>query len=306
MKFEITILGCGSALPTIHKNPTAQYIVVQERYILIDCGEGTQLQLRKLKLKFQKINHIFISHLHGDHYLGLIGLLSSFHLLGRIKPINIYGPENLNKILNSHFNLSGTKLNYSIVFKPTNPDNPEILFEDKVIEIQSFPLDHRIDCCGFLIKEKIKERGLDKSAIEKYNIPIKNFAAIKNGEDFLIDGKKILNSEITFDPPQPRSYAFCSDTKYNELIIDYIHEVDLLYHESTFLEKMKSRAQKTHHSTALDAANIAKKANVKKLLLGHYSARYKDVSEFEVEARAVFKNTTAVNDGDVYKIELLK
>ena len=303
MKFNITILGSGSALPTVHKNPSSQFINVQERHLLIDCGEGTQLQLRKLKLKFQKIDHIFISHLHGDHYLGLIGLLSSFHLLGRKKTITIYAPKELGSILNSHFEISSFRLGYSIKLNSTKMDTLNLLFEDKVMEVYSFPLNHRIDCCGFIIKEKLKPKGIKKKALEKYHIPIKDINSIKNGADYNFNGQVIPNSEITIDPPTPRSYAYCSDTKYDESIINFIKNVDLLYHEATFLKKMKDRATKTFHSTTIDAANIALKANVKKLLLGHYSARYKDVLEFEKEAKTVFENVVAVNDGDIFEIE---
>ena len=302
MKFNITILGSGSALPTLHKNPTSQFINVQERFLLIDCGEGTQLQLRKHKLKFQKIDHIFISHLHGDHYLGLIGLLSSFHLLGRKKTINIYAPKGLEQILNTHFKVSHSKPSFNINFIATKMDGLNLLHEDKIMNIYSFPLNHRIDCNGFLIKEKLRPRSINKKAIKDYNISIKDIAAIKNGDDFKFNGETIPNSKITTDPPTPRSYAFCSDTKYDESIIEFIKGVDLLYHEATFLENMKERAKETYHSTATDAATIAFKADVKKLLLGHYSARYKDVAVFEIEAKKVFKNVIAVNDGDSFEI----
>jgi len=305
LKFNVTILGSGSALPTLFKNPTSQFINVQERFLLIDCGEGTQLQLRKLKLKFQKIDHIFISHLHGDHYLGLIGLLSSFHLLGRKKPINIYAPLGLKKILDSHFKVSHSKPSFKIIFNATNMEGLNLLFEDKIMKVFSFPLNHRIDCCGFLIREKMRLRGINKEAINKYGISVKDIHSIKNGDDYQFKNKLIPNSEITTDPPIPRSYAFCSDTKYDESIIDFIKNVDLLYHEATFLEQMKKRALETFHSTAIEAATIATKANVKKLLLGHYSARYKDVSAFEDEAKGVFKNVIAVNDGDSFDIETL-
>lgn len=299
-------MGCGSAVPTMNKNPTSQLLNVQERYLLLDCGEGTQMQLRKFKKKLQKISHIFISHLHGDHYLGLVGLLSTFHLLGRKAPIYIYGPDSLKKILDLHFQISGTKLTYQIYFRNTNPKIAELIMEDKVLEVHSFPLDHSIDCCGFIIKEKLRERGLNKTVINKLNIPVEKLKEIKKGADLKLHDKIIENSKLTIDPPSPRSYAYCSDTKYNESIIEYIFNVDLLYHEATFLEKMRQRADKTCHSTAKDAATIALKSGVRKLLLGHYSARYKNIEEFQLEAGIVFENVVAVKDGDCFEIEVVK
>ena len=304
MNFKVHILGCGSALPTLQRNPTAQYINLQERHLLIDCGEGTQLQLRKHKIKFSKIDYIFISHLHGDHYLGLMGLLSSLHLLGRKKPLSLYGPKNLNELLLTHFKYSGTFLCYKVDFHEVDPIKSTILIEDNVFKVTSIPLSHKIECTGFLIEEKEKLRSINKDSILKYNIPIENFHSLKMGEDLVINKEVIENKLLTIHPPKPRSYAFCSDTKYKESIAEIIFNVDLLYHEATFLENRRDRANKTYHSTAIDAANIAKLSNAKKLLLGHYSARYNDLSEFEKEAKTIFNNVVAVKDGDSFEIEL--
>lgn len=304
MKFEVNILGCGSALPTMRRNPTSQLVYVQERQLLLDCGEGTQLQLRKYKLKFHKINYIFISHLHGDHYLGLMGLLSSFSLLGRKSVITIYAPKDLNEILKVHFKKGNNELGFKINFIELNTKKEELILDDGIIEVRSFPVVHRIECCGFSIKEKIKQGNIKKTAIDKYNISIEQIVNIKKGANFLYKGKIIPNKELIQSPPKSRKYSYCTDTKYSETIIPYIENSDLLYHESTFLENMRDRAKTTYHSTAIDAANIASKADVKKLLLGHYSARYKDLLEFENEAKPIFKNVVAVKDGDVFTIDV--
>lgn len=304
MKFEITILGCGSATPTLHRNPTAQVVNVQDRYILLDCGEGTQVQLRKSKISFQKIDQICISHLHGDHYLGLVGLLSSFHLFGREKNISVYGPEGLKDIVLTQLKASGTYLNYYIDFHELSAKDSEMIYEDKMIEIHTIPLKHRIYCNGFLIREKQKERKLSKELIGRFQIPVEMMPKLKRGEDWIKeDGTVIRNEELTINPQEPRSYAFCTDTLYNEDIIPVIDGVNLLYHESTFLQELQERARQTFHSTAIEAAQIAKAANVKRLLLGHYSARYKDILTFENEARQIFDNTKAIDDGDVIVVE---
>lgn len=303
MKFEVTILGCGSATPTLVRNPTSQVVNVMGRHILLDCGEGTQIQLRKSKISFQKIDHIFISHLHGDHYLGLVGLVSSFHLLGRTKELNIYAPKGLKEIVVSQLNASDTYLNYYINFIELESKKSELIFEDKIIEVSTIPLKHRIYCNGFLIKEKQRERKLSKDLIEEYKIPVEVMPKLKRGEDWIKeDGTVIRNEEVTINPLKIRSYAFCTDTKYTESILPLIKDVSLLYHESTFLSDMQDRAKKTCHSTAADAANIAKMANVKKLILGHYSARYSSIKDLEREAQKIFPNTIAIDDGDIISI----
>ena len=304
MKFEVTILGCGSATPTLFRNPTAQVVNVMERHLLLDCGEGTQIQLRKSKISFQKIDHIFISHLHGDHYLGLVGLLSSFHLFGREKPISVYGPKGLKEIVTVQLKHSGTYLGYTINFIELESKEKELIFEDKILEVYTIPLNHRIYCNGFLIREKEKERKLSKELITKYKIPVEMMPRLKRGEDWeKEDGKVIANKYLTLAPPSPRSYAFCTDTKYSPDLTSLIEGVNVLYHESTFLKTEENRAQKTFHSTAEQAAMIAKDAGVEKLLLGHYSARYSSIDDFKKEAEVIFSNCIAVDDGDVIPIE---
>lgn len=300
MKFEITILGCGSATPTLVRNPTSQVVNVMERYMMVDCAEGTQLQLRKCNVSFQKIDHVFISHLHGDHYLGLVGLISSFHLYGRNRKLHIYGPSELEQILFSQLKASKTYLGYHIDFHSLSSDSSELIFEDNVVEVHTIPLKHRIYCNGFLIKEKKKERRLSKELIKEYNIPVEMMSKLKKGEDW----GAIKNEELTLPGHKSRSYAFCSDTAYSESIVPIIEDVDVLYHESTFLDEMKERAKSTFHSTAKQAAEIAKQANAGMLLLGHYSARYKSIDVFKLEAQEVFSNVKTVQDGDVFEIPL--
>lgn len=303
MIFRVQILGSGSATPRLHRNPSAQYVNVLERHILIDCAEGTQMQMQKFKVKPQRIQHILISHLHGDHYLGLVGLLSSMHLNGRKKTVHIYGPEALQEIVNIQLHHSKTTLGFELVFHPLTSSQSEKIFEDKVMEIWTIPLEHRIYCNGFLIKEKKKPRKISKEAIKKFSIPIAMMHKLANGEDWTKeDGSVISNSELTEDPQPPRSFAYCSDTRYSEKIIDVIQEVDLLYHEATFLKNLEDRAKKTYHSTAEQAAVIAKKAQVNELLLGHFSARYIEVNDFIEEARPIFDNVRVVKDGDVFDI----
>lgn len=306
MKFEITILGCGSATPTMKRNPTAQVVNVLERLFLIDCAEGTQLQLRKYGVRFQRINHIFISHLHGDHYFGLVGLLSSFQLLGRKQKLMIYAPKGLEKIVKLQLESGEAKLSYEVGFIQLNSDTSELIFEDNLVEVYTIPLKHRIYCNGFLIKEKERERRLTKELIEKYQIPVAMMHRLKKGEDWAKENETIRNEKLTLSPFPSRSYAFCSDTAYSEKIIPIISQVDCLYHEATFTEKYKDRAKATFHSTAKQAATIALKANVKQLLIGHYSARYNEADELLFEAKEVFENSIAVEDGMDIEIPLVK
>ncbi|MCD4773724.1 MAG: ribonuclease Z [Bacteroidales bacterium] len=302
--FSITILGCNSAIPNLRRNPSAQALNINGIHCLIDCADGTQVQLRKFKIKFQKINHIFISHLHGDHYFGLIGLISSLHLLGRKNELHIYAPSQLEKIINIQFEASETVLKYPLHFHYLHQNKTETIFENNIFSVKAFPLEHSIPTWGFLFKEKQAKRNIKKSFAENANIPNNEYIKIQNGADFIDkDGKIYKNKSITTNPPKARSYAYCSDTAYFEKIIPIIKEVDILYHESTFAEDRKESAKEKFHSTAKDAARIAKKANVKKLLLGHYSARYKDTSPLLEEAKSVFPNTELTDDGSVFNIE---
>lgn len=297
--FELTILGCSSATPTSTRNPTAQLLNVAERFFLIDCGEGTQMQLRKFKVKFQRINHIFISHLHGDHYLGLMGLISSMHLLGRNTDLHIYCPAELQEIIEVQFKHSETRLNYSLVYHHHTYNSDELLFEDEKVEVRTIILNHRIPCCGFIFREKALTGNISKEVIQKYRLSIEEILYLKQGSDLTLEnGTVIPNEQIISNKTLPRSYAYCSDTIYDERLIPLIKDVDLLYHEATFLHEMLERAKQTHHTTALQAGMIAQKANVKKLMIGHYSARYKDVEPLVNEARTVFENTIPAVEGE--------
>jgi ribonuclease Z len=298
VSFSVTILGSGAALPTGKRSPTSQYIFCNNRHILIDCGEGTQMQLRKFGIPFQRITHIFISHLHGDHFFGLPGLLSTMNLLGRNRGITLYGPPQLKTILTQLFECGGQKLMFKLNFVPTSIDGEKLLFEDKLIEIKSFPLKHRIPTTGFRIQEKQKEFRLNPDAIEQDKIPIEFYHRIKKGESPINEnGKTIDFKKYTFPPNPSFSYAYCSDTSYNEELIPFIKDATLLYHEATFTEKDKDRARLTFHSTAKEAAQIAKAANVRKLILGHLSSRYSETEDHLSEASAYFKNTEVAEDG---------
>jgi len=303
MKFELTILGCGGAIPTLERKPTAQYLNIQDRHFLIDCGEGTQIQLRKYNCKFSKIDHIFISHLHGDHFLGLFGYLSTLGLLGRTNCIYIYAPKDLKKLLLSHHEIIGKKLNFDIEFIELNFTESELIFEDSVVEITSFPVFHSVPCCGFIFKEKPSKRRIIKEKIEELGLSIEAIKKLKNRENFEIDGSHINYEDVTTAGHRSRSYAYCADTSFNNKIIPYVENSDLLYHEATFLETQLDKAVKTRHSTATQAATIALNAHVKQLLIGHFSARYKKADEFIKEAKKVFKNTVACYDGYIHEIK---
>lgn len=303
MKFELTILGSGAATPTLLRNPTSQYLYINERHFLIDCGEGTQMQLRKHKLKFQKINQIFISHLHGDHYLGLMGLLSSMHLLGRKKSMTLFGPVGLKEMIMLQLKLSKTYLSYQIDFVELTFDKKQIIWEDELVEVGAFPLNHRIETYGYFFQEKERERNIIKAKLAEYKIPLAKIKDIKAGADFILeDGTVIQNTELTMAPPKPKSYAYCSDTKYDERIARYVEGADLLYHEATFLEQHQERANKTFHSTAKEAGRIAKLAGAGKLLLGHFSARYANTQTHLEEATTEFEHVECVEDGNVYLV----
>lgn len=303
MAFELTILGSSSATPTSERYPTAQVLNASGRFFLIDCGEGTQIQIRRQKIGFGKIKHIFISHLHGDHYYGLIGLISTFNLLGLKNDLHIYSPSQLKDIIQPQLDFLKGDLQFNVIFHPLNFKKPQLIFEDKKVEVVSFPLKHSINCCGFLFREKEKEANIKKECIQQYNIHIAQIVKIKQGADFIPqDGNPIPNEELTTPPPPPLSYAFCSDTAFYPQIVDVIKGVDLLYHEATFTEELRDWADRTYHSTALDAAKIAQLANAGKLILGHFSSRYKSVNPFLEEARSVFANSEAAVDGSTYFI----
>ena len=300
---KLTILGCYAATPRTITNPTSQLFEIKNRMFLIDCGEGTQVQLRKNKIKFSKINQVFISHLHGDHFFGLIGLISTFSLLGRTTDLHIYGPKGIKEIILLQLRLSNSWTNYGLYFHELESEESETIFEDEKVVVTTIPLKHRVYTNGFLFQEKVGERKLNMDAVLNYEIESCYYQKIKNGKDIALeDGRTIPNSELTFDPIEPKSYAFCSDTAYHEAILPIIENVDVLYHESTFLESEESLAQKTLHSTAKEAARIALKANVKQLILGHYSTRYESISLFKEEAATIFSEVALAEDGKTFEL----
>ncbi|MFN8362536.1 MAG: ribonuclease Z [Cloacibacterium normanense] len=304
MSTYLTILGYNSAIPTVKSAPTAQFLEMEERCFLIDCGEGTQVQLRKAKAKFSKINHIFISHLHGDHVFGLPGLISSFRLLGRETPLHVYGPKGIKEMMETIFRITETHQGFEVVFHELSSKKSEKVFEDNRVEVFTIPLDHRIYCNGYLFKEKPKERHLNMQEISKYpEIEICDYHNLKRGKNIQLSDGYILKNENLTKPAEPSvSYAFCSDTRYLESIIPIIKNVDVLYHEATFLHDLKKMADYTGHTTALEAAKIARKANVKKLILGHFSNRYNDLSVFLNEACEIFPETYLPKQLEAVKI----
>ena len=293
MSTFLTILGFNSAIPTVNSSPTAQFLEMEERAFLIDCGEGTQVQLRKAKARFSKINHIFISHLHGDHCFGLPGLIASFRLLGRETPLHIYAPKGIKEMLETIFRITETHKGFELIYHELESKKSVKIFEDNRLEVFTIPLNHRIYCNGYLFREKPKERHLNMQQISKYpEIETCDYHNLKLGKDFILsDGYVLKNEVLTTEPSKSVSYAFCSDTRYLESILPIIENVDVLYHEATFLHELKDMADYTGHTTALEAARIARKANVGKLILGHFSNRYHDLNVFTDEAREVFANT---------------
>ncbi len=304
MSFRVTILGATSAIPTKSKAPTAQIISSEQSSYLVDCGEGTQIQMRKYGVKMQRLEAIFISHMHGDHYFGLVGLLNSMSLLGREKTLKIFAPPLLQNIIELQFKAAKTKPKFKIEFRNLTFDQHIKIFEDNKIEVYTIPLDHRIPCNGFLFREKPLPLKIKKEKITQYAIPIEKIKAIKAGSDYQTENGKIIpNASLTIKPTAPHQYAFCSDTLYNEDIIPIIQNSELLYHEATFTNSEAQRASDTYHSTAAQAAAIAHKASVKKLILGHYSARYKNTDQHLSEAASIFENTHCARQGDVFITE---
>ncbi len=302
-KFSVLILGSACATPTLNRNPTSQLVNINHQYYLIDCGEGTQLQLRKYNINFNRIHHIFISHLHGDHYLGLMGLLQTMHLLGREKELFVYGPEGLKTILDTHFKYSKSFLKYPLQFKAVNMEQSSTIFENEKLIVNTVILKHKIPCTGFVFKEKPKPRRINPKAIEKYKVPKYAINKLKSGIDFESpEGEIIKNNLLTHDSLPSYSYAFCSDTAYFEDILPEINNVSLLYHESTFLEKDKKLANKTLHSTAKEAASIAQQAKANNLIIGHFSNRYSQLTDLLEEAKSVFENTDLALEGKEFNI----
>jgi ribonuclease Z len=301
-KFRLQILGCGSALPTRAHNQSSQVLTIRDKMFMIDCGEGTMRQMRSYNVKISRLNHIFISHLHGDHCFGLIGLITTLGLLGRTSDLYIHSHLDLEKILQPLINYFCKGISFSIHFNPFNPNHHSLIYEDNSLKVFSIPLKHKVPTSGFLFIEKEKDLSVKKEMIDIYNIPIKEIQFIKKGADFKTeDGFIIPNKKLTIQPLAPKKYAYCSDTMYSEKIISYIEKIDCLFHEATFMEMHRKRAKETMHSTAIDAATIALKAQVKQLIIGHYSARYDDISGLLSEAQTIFENTSLSDEGRIFE-----
>lgn len=300
---KLTILGCYAATPRTLTNPTSQVLEIKNHMFLIDCGEGTQVQLRKHKIKFSRISHIFISHLHGDHFFGLPGLISTFRLLGRDKEMNVYGPKGIKEAITLLLKLGDSWTNFPLIFHELTSKEQELVFEDEKVTVETIPLNHRIYTNGFLFREKLGDRKLNIDAVAEFKISKAYFQNIKNGKNVVLDdGREIPNEQLTFNPPKPKSYAYCSDTAYKPDLVPLIKNTDVLYHESTFLDSEAHLAKKTKHATAKEAASIAEEGNVGKLILGHYSTRYKSIELFKGEASTIFKNVELADDGKVFEL----
>mgnify|MGYP002619663326 CR=1 FL=1 len=304
MIFSVTILGSNSATPTPGRHPTSQLINHQHRLFLADCGEGTQMQLKKQNIRFGKINHILISHLHGDHFYGLIGLVMTYHLFGREQPLHIYGPEGIRDIIDIQLKASQTRLVYPLHIHVVDTETPSAVYEDDLLEITTIPMIHRVPTCGYLFREKPRDRKMKPGIVNKLQIPVDLIGSIKKGQDYNdSNGKLYQNTEITLEPPPPRIYAFCSDTIYQEPVAEIVKNADLLYHEASFMHDRIEMAHEKFHSTTIEAATLALKANAKKLIIGHYSARYDDLKPLLAEARSVFPNTFLATEGACFEIE---
>jgi ribonuclease Z len=304
LAFSLTILGSTGALPASGRFPTSQYLTIQNHHFLIDCGEGAQMQMTRYSIPVTKIDHIFISHLHGDHYLGLMPFLFSLHLNKRKNDLHLYSPKGLDEIITLQLKYSKSALNYKIVFHPFDPTTIATLLEDETMTVETIPLLHKLECAGFLFREKIKQRRIDKDRLHE-GIKLQHIIQLKKGEDIIDENGKILhrNTDYTLPPRPSLSYAYCSDTAWNEKMIAQIKEVNLLYHESTFLETEIERAIETKHSTAAQAATMASRAKVDKLLLGHFSARYKNLEMLLHEAKAIFENSELAIEGASFILE---
>jgi ribonuclease Z len=302
--FHVTVLGSGSAVPTSWHNPTSQLVYYRGKQFMVDCGEGTQMRMIAFKQKYRNLDHIFISHLHGDHYYGLIGIINSFHLMKREKPLKVFAPAALEKVLSLQLEVSNTELNYPLEFNALENHQEKALYSDREFLIESFPLKHSIPVWGFLFREKEKGRRLDRDFVEKYDPDVGQIKDILRGGDYITEkGEVLANEIITLRSFPPRSYAFCSDTAYQLMTAEYVKGVDLLYHESTFDESKKELAAKTLHATAAEAAQVAAEAGVKRLLIGHYSARYNELDMLLDQARRVFPESYLSTEGETYPIE---
>jgi ribonuclease Z len=303
MNFSVLILGSSSATPTLRRHLSAQVVNVHEELFLVDCGEWTQMQLKYYHIRFQRINHIFISHLHGDHYLGLPGLIFTLHLLGRKTALHVYADPELENILGLHLKVSDTVLLYPLIFHPIEPGSSGVIYEDDHVEVKSFPLLHKVPTHGFLFREKKGRRKIRKEALSGLAIPAPEYEKLKEGKDIILPGGiTVPNEQLTSDPGPSRSYAYCSDTGFTDEYLQYIRGVDLLYHEATFMNDKMDNAREKMHSTTIDAATIAKKTGAKKLIIGHYSARYDELQPMLDETRSVFENSYLTEDGMIFEV----
>ncbi|WP_243347423.1 ribonuclease Z [Parabacteroides sp. FAFU027] len=302
-KFDLNILGTGSALPTTRFNPTSQVVNFRDNLFMIDCGEGAQTQLRKMQLKFSRLSHIFLSHLHGDHCFGLMGLISTLGLLDRTGELVVHAHPDAEKVFRPLLDYFCAELPYKVIFNPIAPQKHELILEERSLRVYSIPLKHRVPTCGFLFEEKPRPRHIIREMTDFYQVPVRDMNRLKDGADFVReDGTVIPNDNLTRPAEPTRKYAYCSDTTYHKSIVPIIEGVDLLFHEATFLEKEKARAKQTMHSTALQAAKIAQAAQVKKLVIGHFSARYNDLNVLLEEAKTIFPETVLAEEAKCYPI----
>ena len=300
--FGVTILGNNSALPAYDRHPTAQLVTLNDQQFLIDCGEGTQMQIARYKIRRSKINHIFISHLHGDHYFGLMGLITSMGLLSRESELNVYGPSPLLDILKLQLKVADTRLPFPFHFYPLEKEG--LIVDGKKFTVETFKTQHRIECWGFIIREKKSPRKIDKEKTLSLNIPAAYYERLKNGDDYeKKEGNIIKNEDLTIPNTPPLSYAFCADTIYDESLANKVKNVSMLYHETTYLKDLHERAADRFHSTTIQAAAIAQKSNAKKLLIGHFSSKYESIDAFLAEAKEVFDNTDIAVEGVTYRVQ---
>jgi ribonuclease Z len=303
MQFEVTILGSNAAIPAFDRYPSSQIVTYDGRLFMIDCGEGAQFRMNQFGIKRARLDNIFISHLHGDHFYGLIGLLTSFNLNWREHALHLYAPPGLKEIIDLHFKHSLTQLRYELIFHPITADKPSVIFEDSMLTVETIILTHRLPTTGFLFREKKNLRKIVPEKLAQYNIPHHKIAGLKKGEDYIDEaGNKVPNAELTHDPLAARSYAYCSDTAYTESFIEQIKDVTLLYHEATFINEHEQRALETFHSTTKQAGKIAKLANAQQLLIGHFSARYENLDFLLNETRKVFPNTFLAEEGKTFVV----
>ncbi len=301
--FKIHILGCGSALPTPKHYASSQVVEIRGKMFMIDCGEGTQIQLRRSRIKFQKISNVFISHLHGDHCFGLIGMVSTFGMLGRTAPLHVYAPADFENMLNAQIEMFCRGLEYEIVFHAVDTEKSYIVYEDRSLSVSTIPLKHRIPCCGYMFREKPILPHIRREMLDFYNIPLSRFNNIKNGEDWITEeGEVIKNSILTKPADPPRSYAYCSDTAYMPELWKIVKNVNVLYHESTYASDNEDMARMYYHSTSQQAAYVAKNADAGKLLLGHYSSRYANEDVLLDEAVKIFPNSVLSHEGQTIDV----